>query len=161
MKKFSLLVALSLPVSLPLSAEVVRPVPDIPWVAPSGKTEGLAAFKGQPVVILVAPSPRTRAFRAQLRNLRGVAEKLGAGKTVFMAAFTSETGRVPSNIPFVIAKDGPATGRDLDVVGRRFAIAIVGRDGNLDYITNKVLPGQRVLDVIANSFVAQTQMRRP
>lgn len=143
-----------------LRGEVVQPAPEIQWVTPTGKIEGRAAFKDQPVVVLIAPTPRTRAFRAQLRNLREVAERLGAHKTVFIAAFTREAGSVPSNIPFVIARDGARVGADFNA-GDRFAIAIIGRDGNLDYLTHRVLPGQRVLDVVGNSYVQQTRMRRP
>ena len=43
----------------------------------------------------------------------------------------------------------------------RFTIAFIGRDGNLDYVTNKVLPAQRVYDIVGNSFVTQQNMRRP
>ena len=45
--------------------------------------------------------------------------------------------------------------------GERFRIAFIGRDGNLDYVTNKVIPAQRVYDLIGNSFVPQRDMRRP
>lgn len=141
-------------------AMVVRPAPDVRWIDANGQARSLSQLKGQPVVLLITPDARNRAFRSQLRNLRGVAERLGAQKTVFLAAFTTEPGRVPSNIPFAIAADGPKAGFEYGSEGR-FRIAIIGADGNLDYVTTKVLPGQRIYDVIANSFARQREMRRP
>ncbi len=141
-------------------ALVANRAPDILWINSAGKTGNLSAFKGQPVVLLIAPSPDSRAFRSQLNRLKGIYERMGSQKVVFIAAFTQAGGRVPSNIPFVLAADGPRVGFDFNSQ-ERFAIAIIGRDGNLDYFTNRVLPGQRVFDVIANSFVTQTLMRRP
>jgi hypothetical protein len=161
MKHFPILAALFLLVSAGLSEAIVaRPAPDVRWINSSGKTESLAAFKGQPIVLIIAPSPESRAFRSQIRRLKGIYERMGAQKVVFVAAFTQSGGRVPSNIPFVLAADGPRVGYDYDAQ-ERFAIALIGRDGNLDYFTNRVLPGQRIYDVITNSFVTQTMMRRP
>jgi len=141
-------------------AEVARPAPDLKWVDAGGKAQSLTQLRGQPVVVLIAPSPRDWAFRRQLGRLRWVAERLGANKVAFVAAFSGTSGRIPSNIPFAIAADGPKVAYEYGA-GERFAIAIIGRDGNLDYFTNKVLPGQRVFDVVANSFVPQTNLRRP
>jgi hypothetical protein len=141
-------------------AIVVRPTPDVRWIDASGQTRSLSQFKGQPVVLLITPNARNRSFRSQLGRLRGISERLGAQKVIFLAAFTSEPGRVPSNIPFALAADGPKVGFDFGSDGR-FQIAIIGADGNLDYVTSKVLPGQRIYDVIANSFARQREMRRP
>lgn len=141
-------------------ALVANRAPDFLWINSAGKTGNLSAFKGQPVVLIIAPSPESREFRSQLNRLKGIYEKMGSQKVVFVAAFTQAGGRVPSNIPFVLAADGPRVGFDFNSQ-ERFAVAIIGRDGNLDYLTNRVLPGQRVFDVIANSFVTQTMMRRP
>jgi hypothetical protein len=87
-------------------------------------------------------------------------ERYAANKTVFIAAFTREGGVVGSNIPFLVAADGPRVGYEYEG-GERFRIAFVGRDGNLDYVTNRVVPAQRVYDLIGNSFVPQRNMRRP
>jgi len=141
-------------------AEVVRPAPDLRWIDASGKTKSLKELRGQPVVLILTPSYRTWAFKRQLGRLRSAYERLAATKAVFIVAFTNEAGRVPSNIPFAIAADGPKAAFDYGVTDR-FAIAIIGRDGNLDYLTNKILPGQRVLDIIDNSFVNQERLRRP
>ena len=85
---------------------------------------------------------------------------LAAHKTVFIAAFTQEGGVIRSNIPFMVAADGPRVGFEYES-GERFGIAFIGRDGNLDYVTNKVIPAHRVYDLINNSFVSQRNMRRP
>lgn len=140
--------------------EVVRPAPNIQWIDASGGTKSLSDFRGQPVVLILTPSYRTWAFRRQLGRLKPVYERLAAMKAVFVVAFTSEAGRVPSNIPFAIAADGPKAAFDYGVTDK-YAIAIIGRDGNIDYLTSKILPGQRIIDVINNSFVAQERMRRP
>jgi hypothetical protein len=37
---------------------------------------------------------------------------------------------------------------------------VISTDGNVDYATDHVITGQRVLDVIVNSYAAQVQARR-
>ncbi|MGA7213589.1 MAG: hypothetical protein WCE49_17300 [Terrimicrobiaceae bacterium] len=143
-----------------LSAVVVRPAPNLTWIDSSGRQRALSALKGQPVVLLIAPTPRDRAFRSQLAQLKRMYERYAANKTVFIAAFTAEGGLIGSNIPFAVAADGPRVGYDYEG-SERFTIAVIGRDGNLDYVTNKVIPAQRVYDIIGNSFVTQQAMRRP
>ena len=143
-----------------LSAVVVRPAPNVNWIDSSGRQKGLSALKGQPVVLLIAPTPRDRAFRSQLGQLRKMYQRYAANKAVFIAAFTQEGGRIRSNIPFLVAADGPRVGYDYEG-GERFRIAFIGRDGNLDYVTNKVIPAQRVYDILGNSFVTQRDLRRP
>ena len=154
------LAVLSAPLVPGARAEVVRPAPEISWLDAGGRPQSLSQLRGQPIVIVFAPSPTDRAFRSQIGRLRWVAERLGANKVAFVAAFSSTSGRIPSNIPFAIAADGPKAAFEYGA-GDRFGIAIIGRDGNLDYFTQKVQPGQRVYDVVANSFVPQTNMRRP
>ena len=87
-------------------------------------------------------------------------ERYAAHKVVFIAAFTQEGGRDPIKHSLHGAADGPRVGYEYES-GERLAIAFIGRDGNLDYVTNKVMPAQRVYDLINNSFVAQRNMRRP
>jgi hypothetical protein len=41
-----------------------------------------------------------------------------------------------------------------------FGIAVIGTDGNVDYATDRVITGQKVLDVVVNSYQAQIQARR-
>ena len=143
-----------------LSAVVVRPAPNVNWIDSAGRQKGLATFRGQPVVLVIAPTPRSRAFRSQLGQLKKMYERYAAEKVVFIAAFTQEAGRIPSNIPFLFAADGPRAGFDYGGT-EGFLIALIGKDGNLDYVTDKVLPAQRVFDVIGNSFVIQRNLRRP
>lgn len=161
MKKLLFLVTAAVVLSVVgASSAVVRPAPNITWVDYTGKLKGLGAFKGQPIVVIVAPSPLDRSFRAQVGQLHKMYERYAAAKVVFVAAFTQEPGRIKSNIPFAIAGDGPRVAFDYQT-GEKFGIAIVGRDGNLDYVTGKVLPAQRIFDVINNSFVPQESLRRP
>ena len=87
-------------------------------------------------------------------------ERYAAQRVVFIAAFTGEGGRIESNIPFVLAADGPRVGYEYEG-SERFRIAFIGRDGNLDYVTNKVIPAQRAYDILGNSFVPQRDLRRP
>jgi hypothetical protein len=143
-----------------LSAVVVRQAPNISWIDSSGRQRALSALRGQPVVVLIAPSPRNRAFRSQLGQLRKMFERYTAQKTVFIAAFTQEGGVIRSNIPFMVAADGPRVGYEYES-SEGFSIAFIGRDGNLDYVADKVVPAQRVYDLINNSFVSQRNMRRP
>ena len=147
-------------VTATLSAVVVRQAPNVSWIDSTGRQRALSALKGQPVVILIAPNPRNRAFRSQLGQLRKMFERYAAQKTVFIAAFTQEGGVIGSNIPFLVAADGPRVGFDYES-SERFGIAFIGRDGNLDYVTNKVIPAARVYDLINNSFVHQRNLRRP
>ncbi len=140
-------------------ARVVRPAPDFSWVAAGGVAKSLNSLKGQPVVLLIAPSPRNRDFRAQIRQLQSDYQRLAAKKLVCFAAFTEEAGRVDSNIPFVLAADGPRVGFIYDVP-QGFAIAIIGPDGNLDYLTSEVVPAQRVLDVMNNNAAVQEYLRK-
>jgi hypothetical protein len=152
--------ALLLVLTTTLPAIVVRQAPNINWIDSAGRQRALSALRGQPVIVLIAPSPRDRAFRSQLGQLRKMFERYAAQKTVFIAAFTQEGGVIRSNIPFMVAADGPRVGYEYETP-ERFGIAFIGRDGNLDYVTSKVIPAQRVFDLIVNSFVPQTNMRRP
>jgi len=146
-------------VCAPASANVVRPAPDFTWINYTGSPESLKRFQGQPVVLLVAPSPRSWAFRSQVGQLQKVYQRLSATGAVCVAAFTQDTGRIRSNIPFALAPDGPRVAYDYGIE-RGFSIAIIGWDGNLDLITDRVTSGQRVLDVIGNSFAVQEALRR-
>lgn len=140
-------------------ALVANQAPNLQWVDSTGKAQNLAKFKGQPVVLLIARSPRDWTFRSQVGQIQKMYERYGADRTIFVAAFTEEPGVIHSNIPFAIAADGPRVAHDYEA--GKFAIAIIGRDGNLDYVTSRVLPAQRIYDVIGNSFVPQERLRRP
>lgn len=140
-------------------ANVVRPAPDFGWLKSGSNRASLKALRGQPVVLVVAPSPRHGKFRKQAKELQKTYQLLGNDKAVMVAAFTEEPGVIRSNIPFVLASNPAAVVQSHGVAGD-FAVFVIGRDGNLDEISDRVLPGQRVLDIINNSFVAQRDNRR-
>jgi len=153
----SLLLALAGPV---LHADVVRPAPEFFWVDSTGARKSSKSLLGRPVILVIADSPRQWAFRSQVGQLQKMYERLAADKAVCVAAFSREPGAVRSNIPFVTAADGPRASYDLQVE-RGFAIAVIGKDGNLDYTGNHVVPVQRIYDILGNSFVVQKSLRRP
>jgi peroxiredoxin len=143
----------------PVHADVVRPAPEFAWLTSSGKGASLKSLRGQPVILLVARSPRQRIFRSQVGQLQKLYQLLGNTKVVAVAAFTEEPGLIRSNIPFVLAANPGAVASAYGVQGD-FAIFILGRDGNIDIATDRVLSAQRILDIINNSFVVQTRNRR-
>ena len=61
---------LLLVVATTLSAVVVRPAPNVNWIDSSGRQKSLAALKGQPVIVVIAPTPRDWSFRSQAGQLR-------------------------------------------------------------------------------------------
>lgn len=156
MKSLILLLALA---AGTLNADVVRPSPEYSWVDATGARKSSKAFLGRPVVVLVANSPRDWAFRSQVGQLQKMYERLAAEKIVCVAAFSQTPGVVRSNIPFVIAADGPRLAYDLQVT-KGFAIAVIGKDGNLDYFGRRVVPVRRIYDILDNSFVVQKALRR-
>jgi len=141
-------------------ARVVRPAPDFSWPALDGSNRTLSSLAGQPVMLIIAPSPRDRRFRAQMRELQSAYQRVAATRMITMAAFTSEAGKIESNIPVLVASDGPRVAF-LYEVPEGFSVAMIGPDGNLDYITNKVIAAQRVLDIIDASYARQDYLRRP
>lgn len=154
--RFALLILLA---AIPLRAEVVRPSPEFAWTDATGARKSSKAFLGRAVVVLLANSPRDWAFRSQVGQLQRMYERLAADNIVCVAAFSQTPGVVRSNIPFVIAADGPRVSYDFQVE-RGFGIAIIGKDGNLDFFGRRVLPVQRIYDILNNSFVVQKSLRR-
>ena len=140
-------------------ALVANAAPAFTGGASAGRTITLASLRGKPVLLLVAPSPRDRAFRSELAELKDRYERLAAQGLLCFAAFTVEDGRIPSNIPFIMVNDPTATATAYDVQ-KGFAIAVIGRDGNLDCLSAKPLPGQRVLDLVMNNASVQEMLRR-
>jgi len=153
----AILLALLAPV---LKADVVRPAPEFFWVDSTGARKSSKALLGRPVILLIADSPRQWAFRSQVGQLQTMYERIAADKAVCVAAFSQAPGVVRSNIPFVLAADGPQTAFNLQIQ-RGFGIAIIGKDGNLDYIGSRVIPAQRIYDILDNSYVVQRALRRP
>jgi AhpC/TSA family len=157
MRLFAFLLILVL--ALSASADVVRQAPDFSWSGAGSKTRSLRSLRGQPVVVLIADSPRTGAFRKQVKWLEDNYSQLAAKGAVFVAAFRSGEGPVKSDIPFIVATNGAGVASAYGVEGD-FALAVVGRDGNLDYVTDKIRTGQRVRDLIINNYANQAATRK-
>lgn len=145
--------------ALSSGAQVVRSAPDFSWPGAGNKVRSLKSLRGQPVVLVIAESPRTGAFRKQVEWLQETYSHLAAKNTVFIAAFRSGEGPVKSNIPFVVANNGAAVASAYGISGP-FGLAIIGKDGNLDYVTDKARTGERVRDVIINNFALQAASRK-
>ncbi len=159
MKPFFLALLLVFSASV-LHADVVRPAPEFFWIDSTGAKQSSKSLLGRPVILLIADSPRAWAFRSQVGQLQKMYERLANEKAVCVAAFSREPGVVRSNIPFVSVADGPRTAYDLQVE-RGFGIAVIGKDGNLDFSGTRVIPVQRIYDIMDNSYLVQKAMRRP
>jgi len=109
-------------------------------------------------VLIIARTAKTKALRSQLANLQRAYHDCASRGTVFVAALT-DGGSVPSDIPFALANNGVAVAAAYGMQGD-FLIAVIGRDGNLDLVTDKPIPGMRVFEVIKNNFDIQNQSRR-
>lgn len=156
MKIAAALIALTLVASA--ASPVVRPAPDFGFTGIAGK-KSLRSLRGQPVVVILAKSAKTRAFRKQLARIKTIYNEFASRGTVFVCAFDEDEGKVPSDIPFVVASAGPSVTQAYGMTDG-FGIAIIGRDGNLDLLTDKVLPAFRIREVIQNSFEVQNDVRK-
>jgi hypothetical protein len=153
----ALLAALCL--TAPLQAEVVREAPSFTWTDSTGSAKPLKNLRGQPVVLVIAKSPSEWAFRSQVGQLQKIYARFAAEKLLCVAAFSGEQDIIRSNIPFLTVPDGPGTAAAYEVP-EGFAIAVIGADGNLDCFSTRVLPAQRIYDIIVNSYTNQKQLRR-
>lgn len=139
-------------------AAVVRLAPEFTFPGTGQKTT-LKSLRGQPVVLVIAKSPRTGAFKDQVKLLKEIYQQFANKQVVFVAAFTADQGPVKSDIPFIVADNGTAVAGAYGVQDK-FNIVIIGKDGNVDYQTSKVLGPVRVRDVIQNSFAVQATTGR-
>jgi hypothetical protein len=138
---------------------VPRPAPEFLWSGVNGKVRRLRDVRGHPVVLIFAENPNQKMFIKQIKELNRRAKQLVARYTLFFVAFTKETGPVArTDIPFVILPD-PGSVADAYRVGD-FGIAVISTDGNVDYATDRVITGQKIVDVIVNSYQSQVQARR-
>jgi hypothetical protein len=143
----------------PPPANVPRPAPDFAWSSVTGKVRRLRDLRGQPVVLIFATRPDQKEFVHQVKEITRRYRQLSVQNALFFVAFTRESGLVTrSNVPFVVLPD-PISAADEYRVGD-FGIAVIGPDGNLDYATDRVITGQRILDIVVNSYQRQVQTRR-
>lgn len=140
-------------------ATVVRKAPDFSWAGAGNKSRSLRSLQKQPVVLVIADSPRNGAFRKQIAWLQKTYSQLAAKGTIFIAAFREGEGPVQSDIPFVVANNGDAVASAYGVEGG-FALVVIGRDGNVDYQTDQARTGERVRDVIINNYEVQAATRK-
>ncbi len=148
-------------VALSADARVVRPAPDFQYAGMGGRVSTLKSLRGQPVVLVVASSPRSRAFRRQVANLEELYRRLASRKAVFVAAFTESEGPVLSDIPFVTTLNGAAVAGSYNLAANEdFAVFVIAPDGNLDAATAKVLPAERIKEILDNSLSVQAPLRR-
>jgi len=141
------------------ASNAVTPAPDVTW-RQHGELKHLSSLQGQPVLLLIAPSPKSWDLYRQLNALKGNYEHLAAQHLVCLVAFTKEEGPVRSNIPFITVERGAAVGEAYNVPNH-FALALISPDGNLDCFSTHVLAGQRIDDLIDASYTNQMKMRRP
>ena len=97
-----------LTLSVSLHAAVVRNAPDFSWPGAGSSGRSLKSLRGQAVVLVIADSPKTGAFRKQLDWLQLTYTALAGKQVVFIAAFKQGEGPVKSDIPFVVANNGAA-----------------------------------------------------
>jgi len=141
-------------------AAVVRSAPDFTFPGVGNKSRSSRSLRGQAVVLIIADSQRQRAFKKQLRYLREIYQQFASKQVVFIAALRNDPATaVNSDIPFAVANNGPAVASAYGV-NDDFQLIIIGRDGNIDYQTDRVATGERVRDVIQNSFVVQAASRK-
>jgi hypothetical protein len=140
-------------------AAVVRTAPGFTFLGAGNKTRTLKSLRGQAVVLVIATSARERAFRRQVRYLEEIYQQFASKQVVFAAALRENDRPIESDMPFVLANNGAAIAAAYGVEDD-FQLVIIGRDGNIDYQTDKVATGERVRDVIQNSFIVQAEARK-
>lgn len=158
MKRLLILVSLLIALGT-LPAAVIRPAADFTFPGVGNKIRSLRSLRGQAVVLLIAGSPRERAFRKQLRYLEEVYQQFASKQVVFVAALRSGEGPVKTDIPFAVANNGAAVAGAYEA-NNDFQLVIIGADGNVDYQTDEVRTGERIRDVIQNSFAVQAAARK-
>ena len=136
-------------------ADVVRPAPD--FTLAGGKS--LRTLRGQPVVVVIAPSPESKIFRKQVKRLEADFQGFAARNTVFIAAFTESSEGLHSSIPFSVARDGAKVAAGFGVTAP-FSVIVVGKDGNVDLKTDQLSGSWRVRDAILNNYENQAAERR-
>ncbi len=138
---------------------VVHVAPDFAWMGAGNRAYPLKKLRGQPVVLVIASSPNDGDLRKQAKRIQDLYLQFSAKKAVFIAAFTEQNGRVPSNVPFVLAQNGPGVESAYGITGKGLAVVVIGPDGNVDITAVGVQGAQRILDIINNNYVGQAAQR--
>ena len=159
MRPSHLLLCLVLIIAANLEAAPVQLAPEFTFLGAGDRARSLRSLRGQAVVLVIADSPKSGALKKQLKNLEEIYQQLASKGVVLVAAIARGDGPIPSNIPVAVASNGAAVAASYGV-NKGFQIAIIGRDGNLDYQTDRVLAPERVRDVIQNSFDVQNSARK-
>lgn len=144
----------------PIFGQVVRPAPEFTWQSINGSSRTLSSLAKQPVILIVAPSASSGAFKKQLKQLHRLYRQYAGREAVFIAAFTEKPGVVKSEIPFLYADNPMDVAANYGLPNSRFKLAIIGPDRNVDLITENVISGERVRDVIDNSSSRQAVRRK-
>jgi len=139
------------------SAAVVQMAPDFTFAGANKKS--LRGLRGQPVVLFLADSPNNKKFRKQLSRMKAIYQQFASRGVVFAAALGNEEQPVPSDIPVVITNNGPGVAAAYGMDGG-YKLVIIGKDGNVDFESDRVVAGTRVREVIQNSFEIQKVIRR-
>jgi hypothetical protein len=156
--KLLLRAALALSLCSSLHAAVVRPAPN--FELQDAKGASLRTYRGQALVLLITRSAREKKFRAEVYRLEQLYGGFSTEKVLFVAAIEEGPREVRSNIPFVLAANPKQVAADYGA-GGRFAIAVIGVDGNLDLITDRLIAAERVRNAVFNNFETQLSSRRP
>ncbi|MCS7009238.1 MAG: hypothetical protein NZL93_04800, partial [Chthoniobacterales bacterium] len=155
--RFSLLIFITvthLLLTSTLLSQTPRPFPEFRWLDYSGKPVSSKNLAGSPIIVLFSPTFKNWQLKQQIKQLEKIYQLLAAEKTLCFLATNQFPQKVISNIPFLFVANPNELSQKLNLPSK-FAIAIVGRDGNLDLITHRRQSGQRVLDIIRNSFASQ------
>ena len=111
------------------------------------------------MVLVISDSSKNGSLKKQLKYLQEIYQEFASKQVVVVVALPDSADTIPSNVPVALANNGAGVASAYGV-SKGFHIAIIGRDGNLDYQTDKVLPPERVRDVIQNSYEVQTSARK-
>ncbi|HEY5893007.1 MAG TPA: hypothetical protein VIT91_07225 [Chthoniobacterales bacterium] len=141
------------------SGEIVRSAPEFYWQGINGAGRSLSSLGEQPVILIVAPSPRSRVFRKQLSEIERLYRQYAGRDAIFCAAFTEQPGEIESDVPFLYALDPQQVAEHYGIGDHRFLIAVIGPDRNLDLLSWERTNGNRLRDVIDNGYVAQAVRR--
>ena len=111
----------------------------------ANKNQSLKGLRGQTaVVLIIAKSPKLKEFKNQVKALKEIYQQFAneSGCGLCCGLLRDEVGPVVSDIPFVVKNNGGAVASAYGVQDK-FNIAIIGKDGNLDYQTCPRCSGRR------------------